>query len=128
MSADVNEVCRLLDAKGIEHHETDTGHEVYWDAGDVRWSYWGRIYGGRGPRLTAHGIGPRQAVAAAEAGTDEGMPIWQYVSRTAQGIVEDVYFLLEGCDGAELEAYDQVRELAGKMRCVAEDMRRKGYR
>ena len=66
MSADVNEVCRLLEERGVDHGVTDTGHEVYWHTADgVRWSYFGRLYCGRESRLCAYGISPQSAVERA---------------------------------------------------------------
>lgn len=66
MSADVNEVARLIEGLGLECHVTETGHEVYWfDEYGVRWSYFGRLYSGRESRLTAYSISPVEAVERA---------------------------------------------------------------
>lgn len=66
MSADVKEVERLLDERGIDYSVTDTGHEVRWVGRDGRkWSYYGRLYSGRDPRLTAYRIDPEDAVKIA---------------------------------------------------------------
>lgn len=63
MSADINEVCRMLEDRAIPHGVSDSGHEVYWvDARGVRWSYFGRLYSGRESRLCAYGITPQMAV------------------------------------------------------------------
>ena len=65
MSADVNEVCRLLDELKIEHNEID-GHEVRWrDEDGKQWAFFGRIYSGRGTRLCAYDIDPVKAVERA---------------------------------------------------------------
>lgn len=63
MSADVNEVCRELDELGIEYTVTENGHEVFWyDEWGVRWSFFGRVWAGRGTRLCAYDINPSVAV------------------------------------------------------------------
>ena len=68
MSADVNEVCRLLDERGLEHRVTETGHEVVWYAEDgTRWSYYGMLYAGRTSRLTCYGVRPERAMEIATA-------------------------------------------------------------
>ena len=42
MSADVNEVCRLLEDLDIDHEVAQNGHEVRWrDADGVRWAFFG---------------------------------------------------------------------------------------
>lgn len=64
MSYDVNEACRLLDARGIPYTEVDGGHAVRWKSDGLVCEYAGRIYGGRASRLTVHGIKPVAAVEA----------------------------------------------------------------
>ena len=63
MSADVNEVARLLDALGIEHSESADGHDIRWrDHNGCVWAYYGAIYGSCDSRLCAYGVTPDEAV------------------------------------------------------------------
>ena len=64
MSYDVNDLCRMLDDRGIPYTEIDSGHAVQWKTNGLVCEYAGRIYGGRASRLTVHGIKP-EAVADA---------------------------------------------------------------
>ena len=68
MSADVNEVCRLLEDLDIDHEVAQNGHEVRWrDADGVRWAFFGSLYSGRVTRLCAYDVTPETAVAASIA-------------------------------------------------------------
>lgn len=69
MSYDVNDLCRLLDDRGVPYTELDGGHAVRWKSDGLVCEYAGRIYGGRASRLTVHGITPA-AVADALLGPE----------------------------------------------------------
>lgn len=65
MVTDVEQVTRLLIDSGVDPLVTIARHEVTWEQRGIRWTYFGSLYGGREPRLTAYRVTPEQAVAVA---------------------------------------------------------------